>query len=74
MKRFDVITIGGAKNFISKGEPVKYLLAEEIFDIIESTHIATRHGRRDKMNMETLRKYGNITIATINRFLSLCDP
>ena len=40
MKRFDVIAIGGVKNVISNGEPVKYLPAEEIFDVIERANIA----------------------------------
>ena len=74
MKRFDVIAIGGVKNLISTSEPVKYYLpAEEIFDVIESAHVATGHGGRDRLKMETSRKYANITLQMINLFLTTCE-
>ncbi|XP_039312990.1 KRAB-A domain-containing protein 2-like [Solenopsis invicta] len=74
VKRFDVFEIGGTKKLISKDEPVKYYLpAEEIYDVIESAHIAVRHGGRDRMKKETSRKYANITNEMINIFLSMCE-
>ncbi|XP_039303442.1 KRAB-A domain-containing protein 2-like [Solenopsis invicta] len=74
VKRFDVFEIGGTKKLISKDEPVKYYLpAEEIYDVIESAHIAVGHGGRDRMKKETSRKYANITNEMINIFLSMCE-
>jgi hypothetical protein len=53
---------------------VRYFLpADEIFDVIQSAHIAIRHGGRDRLKKEVSRKYANVTTEMINIFLSMCE-
>ena len=74
LKRFDVLETGEVKKLIAKGETVRYFLpAEEIFDVIESAHVATEHGGRNRLKKEVSRKYANVTIEVINIFLSVCE-
>lgn len=74
MKRFNVLEIGGTKKLVTRGDPVKYYLPmEDIFDVIDLSHIAVGHGGRDRLKVETSRKYANITTDMINIFLSLCE-
>lgn len=74
LKRFRIIEVGETKKLASKSEPVKYYLtANDIFDTIESAHVAIGHGGRDRLKAETSRKYANITLDMINIFLSMCE-
>ncbi|KAK9679811.1 hypothetical protein QE152_g39698 [Popillia japonica] len=64
VNRFDVLDIGSTRRIIAKSktdEILYYLPVEEIFDVIESAHISIGHGGRDRLRMETGRKYANIT-------------
>jgi hypothetical protein len=62
LKRFDVLEIGEVKKLIEKGETVSYFLpAEEIFDAIESAHVAVGHRDRDRLKKEVSRKHATIT-------------
>lgn len=58
MNCFDIIEI----------PEIYYLQVEEIFDVIERAHIATGHEGQDRLQMETGRKYVNITTK-----LSICS-
>jgi hypothetical protein len=74
LKSIDVLKIGEVKKLIANGETVRYFLqAEEIFDVIESAHVAIGHGGRDRLKKEVSRKYANVTIEMINIFLSMCE-
>lgn len=76
VNRFDILEIGGVQRIIAKSktdEILYYLPAEEIFDVIEGAHIAIGHGGRDRLRVETGRKYANITTKMINLFLSMCE-
>jgi len=45
MKRFNVLEVGGTKKLVTRGDPVKYYLpVEDIFDVIELSHIAVGYG------------------------------
>ena len=56
----------------TRGEPVKYYLPmEDIFDVIDLSHIAVGRGGRDRLKVETSRKYANITTNMINIFSDL---
>jgi len=46
---------------------------EDIFYVIDLSHIAVGHGGRDRLKVETSRKYANITTDMINIFLSLYE-
>jgi hypothetical protein len=53
MKSFDVLEIGKVKKLITKGETMRHILpAKEIFDVIESAHVATGHRGRDRLKKE----------------------
>ena len=74
VSRFDVLVIGDTKRLVARGEKVKYFLPmEEIFDVIESSHISIGHGGRDRMKQEISKKYANITIDMINIYLAMCE-
>jgi hypothetical protein len=61
LKRFDVLEIGEMKTLISRGETVKsHSPVSEIYDVIEAAHLAVGHGGRDRLKMETVRKYANL--------------
>jgi len=42
---------------------------EDIFDVIDLSHVAVGHGGRDRLKVEASRKYANITTDMINIFL-----
>jgi hypothetical protein len=74
LKRFDFLDIGEMKQLVSRGGTVKsYLPIEKIYDFIEAFHLAVGHGGRDRLKMETARKYANVTTEMINTFLSMCE-
>lgn len=56
IKRFNVLEFGDSKKLVNRGEPVKhYVPMEDIFDLIDSSHIAIGHGGRDRLKVETSR-------------------
>jgi hypothetical protein len=62
------------KTLVSRGETVKsYLPVEEICDVTEAAHLAVGHGGRERLKIETARKYANVTTEMINTFLSMCE-
>jgi len=46
---------------------------EDIFYVIDLSHITVEHGGKDRLKVGTSRKYSNITTDMINFFLSLCE-
>ncbi|KAJ8952766.1 hypothetical protein NQ318_008082 [Aromia moschata] len=55
LKIFRIVEVGS--------EPIKYYVsADDIYNIIEAAHVAIGHGGRDRLKIETARKYANITI------------
>lgn len=77
VKRFDVVVEnGGVEKIVAKsknGNILHYLRADEIYDAIETVHVATGHTGRDRLRKETGSKYANITVSMINLFLSTCE-
>jgi hypothetical protein len=74
LKGFYVLETGEMKTLVSRGETVKsYLPVTEIYDVIEAAHLAVGHGGRDRLKMETARKYTNITTEMITTSLSMCE-
>lgn len=76
LNRYDVLQVAGVSKLISKcddGEVKYYASLEEMFEILESAHIGTGHGGRDRMLSETSKKYANVTREVITTFLSMCE-
>jgi hypothetical protein len=73
LKRFYVLEIGEMKTLVSRGETVKSYLPVEIYDVIEAAYLGVGRGGRDRLNMETARKYINVTTEMLNTFLSMCE-
>jgi len=46
---------------------------EDIFDVINSSHIAVGHGGRDRLKIKISKKYADITTVMITIFLSLYE-
>lgn len=75
-KKYDIMTIGFEKVLIMKrkshSDPVVQIIpSSEYFQLILDTHIATGHGRRDKI-VHALRNKYVIPIFAITIFLQLC--
>lgn len=69
-----VLTLENSKKVVLRGEPVKYYLPmEEMFDVIESSHIIVGYGGRDRLKVEITRKYVHVFLHIINVFLALCE-
>lgn len=76
LKRFGILEIGGVKKLVERSEnnEIKYYLPiEDVYDVIQTAHIAVGHGGRDRMLVETSKKYANITKTMISIFLSMCQ-
>ncbi|XP_046988642.1 KRAB-A domain-containing protein 2-like [Schistocerca americana] len=74
LNRYKVVNICGTRKLATRKEPLKYYLrVDEIFDIVEAVHQAVGHGGRDRLKVETSRKYANITVEMINIYLSICE-
>jgi len=79
IKRYDILTIGGEEKLIApvkenNGEIKYYACYENLFNILEETHVAVGHGGRTRMLKECSRKYKNITVEAIMTYLKLCEP
>jgi len=52
IKRFNVLEFGDTKKLVTRVEPVKYYIPmEDIFDVIDLSHIAVGHGRRGRLKV-----------------------
>ncbi|XP_063290440.1 zinc finger protein 420-like [Pelobates fuscus] len=79
IQRYDVLTVQGCEKLIAPLSDVresvkKFVHAEELFDILYSTHLSIGHGGRDRMIKQLNTLYTNITQAQIKMFLDLCEP
>lgn len=79
IKRYDILTIGGEEKLIApmkeeNGEIKYYVCYDDLFNILEETHVAVGHGGRTRMLKECNRKYKNITVEAIMTYLKLCQP
>jgi len=73
------LTIGSEEKLIApvkedNGEIKYYACYEDLFNILEETHVAVGHGGRTRMLKECSRKYKNITVEAIMTYLKLCEP
>uniref|UniRef100_A0A8C5Q829 Integrase catalytic domain-containing protein n=1 Tax=Leptobrachium leishanense TaxID=445787 RepID=A0A8C5Q829_9ANUR len=79
IQRYDVLTVQGCEKLIAplsdaRKSVTKFVHAEELFDILYSTHLSIGHGGRDRMIKQLNTLYNNITQGQIKMFLDLCDP
>ena len=58
--------------FRKKGTDKTFVRADEVFEIINSIHLARGHGGRDIMEKEVGEKYANITRKYIMIYIWLC--
>lgn len=73
IKKYDVKQFGAEYRIVSRKQERILLYAEEIYDIIEEVHIATRHGGRDQIICRLKPVYENITRELIMLFIDTCD-
>ncbi|GIY69367.1 SCAN domain-containing protein 3 [Caerostris darwini] len=80
IKKYDVLTVQGCEKLIvprsdAAEEGVKkFVHAEELFDVLDSTHQAVGHVGRHTMIKQLNALYKNVTQAQIKLFLDLCEP
>uniref|UniRef100_A0A8C4SWK5 Integrase catalytic domain-containing protein n=1 Tax=Erpetoichthys calabaricus TaxID=27687 RepID=A0A8C4SWK5_ERPCA len=77
--KYDVLTVQGCEKLIeplsdARESVKKFVHAEELFDILYSTHLSICHGGRDRRIKQLNTLYKNITQAQIKMFLDLCEP
>lgn len=77
LRRYDILTIGNIEKLIV---PVKqtdllkfYTHTEEVFEIIDETHISLGHAGRNKMSTELHSRFKNITREMIHIYIELCE-
>ncbi|KAG8198915.1 hypothetical protein JTE90_015125 [Oedothorax gibbosus] len=79
LKKYDVVNINGQERLIApltldSSVLLYYVHTEELFDIVHSTHLATGHRGRTRMEKELKAKYRNVTTEVIMLYLRLCEP
>ena len=78
LKRYDIIIVGGSEKLVA---PINggdasvqyYVKVDEVYDILNDTHLAIGHGGRTRMLKEIQKKYRNITVEQIMLYLNLCE-
>lgn len=76
LKRFQVIVENDRNRLICPGteeEPVYFLPIEEIYDTINTAHVSSGHGGRDRLRHALKQRYANITYDMITEFLKGCE-
>ena len=78
LKRYDIIVVGGSEKLVApiNGEDASvqyYVQVDEIYDILNDTHLSIGHGGRTRMLKEIQKIYRNITVEQIMLFLNLCE-
>ena len=75
LKKYDVITVSNVEKLIvpvREGNDFKYyVFNEELFNIINDTHLTIGHNERNRMEYELNKKYKNITRESIMLYLNL---
>lgn len=77
MRKYDVVTVGGIEKLIkpiieNDSNVLYYVTVDELFDVIQTAHLAVRHGGRNKIMAELKAKYCNVTTEAVMTYLSLC--
>jgi hypothetical protein len=76
VKRYDLVKENDNFRLIQSGtqeNPSYVVPIEEVFDIIETAHISSGHGGRDRIRHCLQHKYHNITFDMISTFLNSCE-
>ncbi|XP_023239475.1 KRAB-A domain-containing protein 2-like [Centruroides sculpturatus] len=79
IKHYKILTIGGEEKLIAPtkeedGEIRYYICYEDLFNILEETHVAVGHSGRTWMLKECNCKYKNVTVEATMTYLKLCQP
>lgn len=75
LKRYTIFNIGGEEKLIAslsveKTEMLCYVTFDELFNVIHAAHIAVGHGGGTRRIKELDRKYKNVTVGSIVRYLN----
>lgn len=73
IRKYDVKQLGSEYRIVDKKHERILLYAEEVFDIIEEVHVATRHGGRDQILSRLRVVYENITRELVMLFIENCE-
>ena len=76
IKGCSVLEIGSVRKFVARNEGndnIKYnLSAEELYDVIDTAHLAVGHGGHDRMLAKTYKNFADVTKEMIHLFSSMC--
>lgn len=77
LRKYDLLMVTVDNSIVwklrKKGTDKIFVHADEVFDIINSIHLARGHGGRDIMEKEVGEKYANITREYIMIYIRLCE-
>ena len=77
LQKFELleVTIEGTtvQQLQKKGTQLRFICAEDVFDVLLANHRTIGHGGRTGMCKATREKYANISRAQITLFLQLCE-
>ena len=61
------------KKLTKRGTQLRYVIIEELFNVIHTSHLETGHAGRDIMHLKIGEKYANVTKEQIQVYLGLCE-
>ncbi|XP_063850958.1 KRAB-A domain-containing protein 2-like [Scylla paramamosain] len=77
LRKYEIleVTVEGitVKKLQKKGTNLRFVCAEDVFDVIDAIHRARGHGGRTIVFRETSEKYANVSRSQIELYLQFCE-
>lgn len=77
LRKYEIleVTVEGitVKKLLKKGTHLRFVCAEDVFDVIDAIHRASGHGGRTIVFRETSEKYANVSRSQIELYLQFCE-
>ena len=77
MKKYEIVKFGVDDTTVSKlakkGTDLRFICADELFNVIHSTHLVKEHGGPRITHKATCEKYANVTLEQIELYRNMCE-
>ncbi|XP_022183209.1 KRAB-A domain-containing protein 2-like [Myzus persicae] len=78
IRKYDVVSIGGKEKLIkpivdNESDVLYYVTVDELFEVIQTAHLAVGHGGRNRIMAVLKTKYCNVTTEAVMAYLGLCS-
>ncbi|XP_059174975.1 KRAB-A domain-containing protein 2-like [Physella acuta] len=79
LRKYDILEVEGEERLIvpiteDSSALLYYVHTDELFDLLNETHLKIGHGGRTRMEKELQKMYKNVTKEVIMLYLRLCKP